>query len=226
MESYTGSQMTSWNVTSTFCPEQTWNVPDGVVSTDSDGNVTLTTTGKPGSCVALESPNTYSSGVIEAYVDLPALPSNPNTIANWTSFWITDDATWPVDGELDAIEAEPVNGINAASWHSGTVSSPFVASTDGFFPTTLPIEAPNITPGWHTLDIVYTKGFFAVYYDGQQYTTYTSSHVTGSPLNIYITTGVTPNTSAVQQVIGGPPVNSDSSPAIYAIKDVKVWSYK
>ena len=54
-----------------------------------------------------------------------------------------------------------------------------VASTDGFSPVKLPASGPNLTPGWHTVDIVYTKGYFAVYYDGEQFTSYTSSNVTG-----------------------------------------------
>jgi hypothetical protein len=76
------------------------------------------------------------------------------------------------------------------------------------------------------VDIVYAKGFFAVYYDGQQYSTYTSSNVTGSPLNIYITTSVTPDISSIVQQLGGPPVNSDSSPATLAVKYLRIWSFQ
>ena len=50
------------------------------------------------------------------------------------------------------------------------------------------------------VDIVYTKGFFAVYYDGRQFTSLHSSVVTGSALNIILSTSVTPNTSEVEQV--------------------------
>ena len=221
-----GSELTSWNETNSFCPEESWQVADGKVGTDGAGDATLTTSGTTGSCVAIISPGTYSSAVIEADIDFPALPGNSNTIADWTSFWMTDGSAWPQDGELDAVEAQPVNGENATSWHSGSSSSQFVASTDDFFPTKLPVNGPNLTPGWHTVDIVYTAGFFAVYYDGQPYTTYNSGNVTGDPLNIYLTTSVTANTSAVQQVLGGPPVNSDSSPATLAIKYLKVWSVK
>ena len=45
------------------------------------------------------------------------------------------------------------------------------------------------------MDIVYTKGFFAVYYDGKEFTSLNSDDVTGDALNIYLTTSVTPNTS-------------------------------
>ena len=74
------------------------------MSTDSDGDATLSTTGKPGSCVGIVSPGAYSSGVIEADIDFPALPGKPGTIANWTAFWMTNQAAWPVDGEIDAVE--------------------------------------------------------------------------------------------------------------------------
>ncbi|HEY0937310.1 MAG TPA: hypothetical protein VGD91_26670 [Trebonia sp.] len=222
-----GAQLAAWNQTSSYCPQTSWQVSDGTVKTDSGGDVALGTTGTTGSCVALVSPGAYSSNVIEASIDFPALPGKSGTIADWTSFWLTDGATWPMDGELDAVEAQPVNGQNAVSWHSGTTSSPFTASTNGWASGgTMPVEGANVTAGWHTVDIVYTKGFFAVYYDGHQYTSYTSDNVTGSPLNIYITTSVTPDNGTIQSELGGPPQNSDSSPATYAVKDLKVWSFK
>ena len=222
-----GSQLASWNQTSAFCPQDSWQVPDGTVSTDSAGDATLSTTGKPGSCVAIISPGAYSSAVIEADIDFPALPGKPKTIADWTAFWLTNQAVWPADGELDAVEAEPATGVNAAAWHWGTSQSPLSKSTDGYARSgTLPKDGPDLTPGWHMVDIVYTKGFFAVYYDGRQFTSLHSSVVTGSALNIILSTSVTPNTSEVDQSIGGPPRNSDSSPATLAIKDLKVWSYK
>jgi hypothetical protein len=223
----TGATLTSWNQTSSFCSGESWEVGDGTVSADSSGDAVLATTGKPGSCVGLVSPGAYSSAVIEAYIYFPPLPGKPDTIADWTSVWLTDQATWPVDGELDAVEAEPVTGVNATAWHGGTTDSPLWMSTDGFAQDgTLPKDGPNLTPGWHVVDIVYTKGFFSVYYDGRQFTSLSSDVVTGSPLNILITTSVTPDISQVEQTIGGPPLNSDSSPAGMAVKYVKIWSYK
>ena len=218
--------LTSWNQTSAYCPQVSWQVPDGTVAQGASGDATLTTTGKSGSCVALISPGSYSSVVIEAAIYFPALPGKPNTIADWTSFWLTDGATWPAGGELDAAEAEPVNGVNAVSWHSGTKSQEFTASTDDFFPVKLPKNCANLTPGWHTIDIVYTKGFFAVYYDGHQYTSYTSGNVTGSPLDIYLTTSVTPDISSIQQQLGGPPLNSAGSAVTLAVKYLRIWSYQ
>ncbi len=224
--SETGSQLTSWNQTSSFCTENSWGSPDGQVGTDAAGDATISTTGATGSCVALISPQAYSSGVIEAEIDFPALPGSSGTIADWTSFWLTNGANWPQDGELDAVEAEPVTGVNAVAWHGGSTGNEFSASTDDFFQTQLPKTGTNLSPGWHTVDIVYSQGFMAVYYDGQQYTSYSSDNVTGSPLNIYITTSVTPDISSVEQQLGGPPKNSDSSPATVAVKYLKVWSFK
>jgi hypothetical protein len=197
------------------------------VGTDSSGDVTLTTTSTPGSCASLISPDAYSSDVFEADIYFPALPGQPNTIANWTSFWLTDNSAWPQDGELDATESEPVNGVNAVSWHSGPSSSAeFIASTDGYYSTTLPIDGTNLTPGWHTVDIVYTEGFFEVYYDGKEYTSYTSSNVTGDPLNVYFSTAVTPDISSIQDRIGGSPVNSDTESPTFAVKYLRIWSYR
>jgi hypothetical protein len=124
------------------------------------------------------------------------------------------------------VEAEPADGVNAVSWHSGTTAKPFVASTDDFFPAKLPVDSPNLAPGWHIVDVVYTRGFFAVYYDGKKYTHYASGNVTGDPLNIYLTTAVTPDVSAVRKEIGGPPVNSDSSAATVAVRYLRIWSYR
>jgi len=223
-----GSELASWNQTSTFCPEASWQVPDGSVATDASGDATLSTTGKPGSCVSIISPGAYSSAVIEADIDFPALPGKPGTIADWTAFWLTNQAAWPTDGELDAVEAEPATGVNAVSWHWGTSQSPLDKSTDGFASSgTLPVDGPNLTPGWHVVDIVYTKGFFAVYYDGKLFSTFRGGIVTGAALNILLNSSVTPDTSAVRKSIGGnAPQNSDSSPATVAIKYLKVWSYK
>ncbi len=223
----TGSQLTSWNQTSSFCSEDSWEVADGTVSTDASGDAVLATTGKPGSCAGLVSPGAYSSAVIEAYIYFPPLPGRPGTIADWTSFRLTDQAARPVEGGLDAVEAEPATGVNATTWHWGTAGSPLSVSTDGFAQDgTLPKEGPNLTPGWHVVDIVYTKGFFAVYYDGRALTSLSSDVVTGSPLRLLIATRVTPDTSQLKQQLGNVPQNSDSSPAGMAVKYVKIWSYK
>jgi hypothetical protein len=222
-----GSQLASWNKTSSYCTSDSISTPTGTVATNSSGDATLTTTAKSGSCAAIISPDAYSSGVIEADVDFPALPGKPGTIANWTSFWLTNQAVWPVDGELDAVEAAPLTGKNAVSWHSGPDSSSvYVASTDGFHAGKLPTSGPNLTPGWHTVDVVYTKGFFAVYYDGHEFTSYTSSKVTGAALNVIVSSTVTPKTSSAWNLIGGPEVNSAKSPATTTVKYLRVWSYK
>ena len=116
-------------------------------------------------------------------------------------------------GELDASEIEPVDGENAVTWHSGTTGSEFTASTASFSPLVLPTQGANLTPGWHTIDVVYTKGYFAVYYDGHEFTSYSSANVTGAPLNVYFTAVNSPDTSAVENAIGGPPVNSANAPS-------------
>jgi len=203
-------------------------VPDGTVSTNSDGDATLSTTGTDGSCVAIVSPNGYSSAVIEADINFPALPGNSNMIANWTSLWLTElqAGTWPQVGELDSVEAEPDVGRSAVSYHWGSSDNLQTVSTDSGGEEKLPAETSNITPGWHVVDIVWTSGFFAVYYDGNLYASYQGSVVTGAALQVEISSSVAPDNSAVENLLGGPPINSDSSPATIAVKYVKVLSYK
>jgi hypothetical protein len=223
----TGTQLASWNPASeSYCNDNSWMIRDGSVSTDSGDDVVLSTTGQQGSCVGIVSPDAYSSDVIEMDIDFPALPGTSGTIANWSAIWLTDQTAWPECGELDAVETVPTNGVSGVTWHWGTASSPLSISTGGAPEGTLPTDGPDITPGWHVVDIVYTKGFFAVYYDGTEYTSLSSNTVTGSALNILITAAVAPDTSAVEKEIGGPPTTSDSSPADIDVKYVKIWSFK
>lgn len=223
----TGTQLVSWNQTKSFCSESSWGVANGSVYTDPSNDAVLATNGQVGSCVGLVSPQSFSSAVIEVYAYFPPLPGRPETIANWTSLWLTNQANWPTDGELDATEAEPVTGVNAAAWHWGSAGAEQSVSTDGLTQQgTLPKDGPNLTPGWHVVDIAYTQGYFAVYYDGKLFTSMSSDVITGAPLNLLITSSVTADNSEVEQQIGGPPKNSDSQPAGLAVKYVKVWSLK
>jgi hypothetical protein len=223
----TGAQLASWNQTSSFCTQESWENPTGMVSNDRFGDAMVAVNGQDGSCAGLISPDAYSSAVIEAFIYFPPLPGHQGTIADWTSVWLTNQANWPTDGELDAAEAEPATGVNAVAYHWGSADSPQSMSTDGFAQGgTLPKDGANLTAGWHVVDIVYTKGFFAVYYDGKEYTSLDSSIVTGAPVNILITTSVTPDNMQIEQQLGNPPQNSDSSPAAMAVKYVKVWSFK
>ncbi len=219
-----GSALTSWNQTSSYCPATNDYLADGAVGTDPSGGVTLTTSAKPGSCVALISPQTYSSDVVEADIYFPAVPGKPGTIANWSGLWLTDATHWPDAGELDATEIEPIDGQNAVTWHSGSSSSEFTASTASFSPLRLPVDSANLTPGWHTVDVVYTKGYFAVYYDGHEFTSYSSANVTGAPLNVYFTMVNSPPSSAVESAIGGPPVNSANAPVTLGVKYLRIWA--
>jgi hypothetical protein len=224
--SASGAELASWNQTSSYCPQSSWTVADGTVTTDPAGGALLSTTGKPGSCVAVITPGTYSSGVVEAGIDFPALPNKQGTIANWTAFWLTNQAKWPADGEIDAVETEPLTGVNAVSYHWGTQKKPRDMSTDGFAPDgKIPVAGPNLTPGFHVVDVVFAKGYFAVYYDGKEYASSHSSVITGAPLNIILNSAVTPDTKALRKIIGGKPKNSDSSPATVKIKYLDVWAY-
>jgi hypothetical protein len=221
----TGAKLASWNQTKPFCSPDPGYLTDGTAKAVSGGRLALTTSGKSGSCVALISPGTVSSGVIESRVYFPPLPGRTSTIANWTGFWLSGP-NWPTDGELDASEVEPVDATNAVTWHSGTSADLFSKSTAPYFPPRLPVESPNLAPGWHTVDVVYTKGEFIVYYDGREYTHYASGNVTGRPLNIYYTMTDTPNNSWVVSRIGGPPINTDPKPATFGIQGLRIWTLK
>jgi len=220
-----GAKLATWNRTQPFCSPDPGYLANGAVRAGSGNVLSLTTSGTPGSCVALISPGTVSSGVIESRIYFPALPGHPGTIANWTGFWLSGP-NWPADGELDAAEVEPVDATNAVTWHSGTAANLFSKSTAPYFPPRLPIESPNLKPGWHTVDIVYTKGEFAVYYDGRRYTHYVSSNVTGRPLNIYFTMTDTPDNSWVESRIGGPPINSSPQAATMTVQYLRIWSFR
>jgi hypothetical protein len=220
-----GAKIAAWNKSASYCTVSPDYKPTAKVGVSKTGSATLTTTGTAGSCGALISPAAYSSGVIEASIYFPPLPGKPNTIANWVGIWQAG-ATWPNDGELDATEVEPVDATNAVTYHSGTSSALFSASTSIYTTTRLPIKTANIKPGWNMVDIVFKKGFFAVYYNRHLYTTYTSSHIVGKPMNIYITNVNTPNTTWVRQQIGNKPINSSSKPASVQVKYLRVWSYK
>ena len=70
-----GAQLAAWDQTSNYCRESSWTVPDGTVTTDPAGDALLSTTGKPGSCVAVAiTPRAYTSGVVEADIYFPELP--------------------------------------------------------------------------------------------------------------------------------------------------------
>jgi hypothetical protein len=217
--SKTGAGLAAWASPST-CTGHNW-AADGTVATGPGGNLLLTTTGHADSCAALASPGTVSSAVIQAEIYFPACPGKPGSIANWTAFWLADAASWPEAGELDAVETQPPTGVNAASWHSGAAvrgTPTYNVSTvnDGWFHgTPLPTSTANLTPGWHTVDIVYTKGFFAVYYDLKLYAHFASSNVTGDPLTIYLTTDVDPHSD-----------NDATTPVTIKVQYLKIWAYK
>lgn len=221
-----GAQVAAWDQTSKYCRESSWTVPDGTVTTEPAGDAELSTTGKPGSCVAVITPGAYSSGVIEADIDFPALPGKPGTIANWTAFWLTNQAKGPADVKIGAVETEPLTGVNAVSYHGGTRKKPLDMSTDGLARDgKIPVAGPNLTPGFHVVDVVFTKGFFAVYYDGKEFASAHSSAITGAPLNILLNSAVAPSTRTVEKTIGGKPKNSDRSPASVEVKYLNVWAY-
>lgn len=140
--------------------------------TQSGNSAVLTSNGND--CEFLESPHMYPT--VHGYVYEESV-----TVSQWTtwqSFWAFGN-NWPVDGEIDNIEASPT-GQNNISWHDST-SAPTGFSTcnnqDGCDGNADPITQPSnaesiahgLAPGTHIIDFAFGgTGVISVWYDGQQ----------------------------------------------------------
>jgi hypothetical protein len=179
----TGAQIAAWGPGSN-APGNCTNPNTSEISTNSDGDAVLTTSGATGDCVDLESPRTYPTTdgyVYETYVDF-------SNWTQWDSFWMYG-SNWPTDGEIDATEGG--DGINAISYHyEGTDGEPAAMSscndTNGCDGSATPLTTepnnPEISPGWHTIDISFGGcgtgcGAIDVWYDGILYGTVSGTNV-------------------------------------------------
>lgn len=145
----------------------------GTVLVNDDGDLVLRTSGADGNDAAIESPDAYEPGVIEARL---LIPGHGGLIPNWPAFWLLG-ANWPTGGELDAFEA--MDGLNYASyWHGPDrdhVAGPTTGesfSAIGYAGTHVEPAGPNIGPGWHTVAVYRGAGYASVYYDGTRYVTF------------------------------------------------------
>lgn len=139
------------------------------------GYLQESTTGATGDCTDFESPHTYPS--LDGYVYEARVYFN--NLTQWNSFWMYGD-NWPVDGETDSFEGG--SGVSYMSYHyegsSGPASYSTCNNTNGCDSSATPLQSgplsPNVTPGWHTIDISYGghgagQGQVAVWYDGTLY---------------------------------------------------------
>ena len=113
----------------------------------------------------------FTYGLVEARVWLPAMPGNPGEVANWPGVW-TDGQHWPDDGEIDV--AEGIGGRLCAHFHSA--ADPQGAGAGGG--TGCP--AGIYTGGWHTFAADWEPGVITYYYDGADIGSVTSG-VTSAP---------------------------------------------
>lgn len=189
----------------TFTPAQlyTWrfptNSPGGFSCTISQVHLypsvlALDTTGANGNCAVIQSPGLFptTSGVVQAEIYLSAIPGQPTQIADWAAMWMYGP-NWPTDGEIDAVESS--FGVSAVTYHYGSSdpSSPdynlgyttyrplYPTNSSGALVQPLTVTGPNVTPGWNTVDIVFSTQEIRIYYNGHLFTTAKGSYITGQP---------------------------------------------
>lgn len=172
----TGSQLpTSFVENASNSPGNCTNPRTAGISTQGN-NVILTSNGTD--CLYLQSPHTYPT--IDGYVYEAEI--NVSSWTPWSAFWGYGN-NWPVDGEIDAVEASPT-GQNNISWHDST-SNPQGYSTcnnqDGCDANMPPITTPSnaqslaqgLSPGTHIVDFAFGTcgsgcGAVSVWYDGTE----------------------------------------------------------
>jgi hypothetical protein len=178
----TGLQIAAWGPGSN-APGNCTNPHTSEISTNSSGDAVLTTSGATGDCVDLESPHTYPTVdgyVYETFADF-------SNWTQWDSFWMYG-SNWPTAGEIDATEGG--DGINAISYHYEGAAGPAQMSScndtnncdSSATPLTTEPKNPEISPGWHTIDISYGTcgagcGVIDVWYDGTLYGTVSGANI-------------------------------------------------
>jgi Glycosyl hydrolases family 16 len=119
---------------------------------------------------------TYTYGLLEARVWLPAANGAPNKVANWPAVW-TDGQNWPYDGEDDV--AEGLTGQVCAHFHSA-------AETSGVGPGGgSGCLGGAYAEGWHTFAANWQPGSVTYYYDGVDIGSVTRG-VTSAPMFIVL----------------------------------------
>ncbi|MFY9934628.1 MAG: glycoside hydrolase family 16 protein [Streptosporangiaceae bacterium] len=145
----------------------------------------------------------FTYGLVEARVWLPAASGKPGEVANWPAVW-ADGKTWPTDGEIDIAEA--IGGRLCGHLHNA--ASPQGIGAGGG--TGCP--AGSYTGGWHTFAVNWEPGNITFYYDGRDVGSVTSG-VTSAPMFLildYATGGA-----------GGPA----QAPATMKVDYVRVWQH-
>jgi Glycosyl hydrolases family 16 len=170
--------------------------------TDHNGVLGLSTSGAPRNGYSIISPNTYTSGIIEARIYFPG--GTNGKIADWPAFWLSSAwsgaVSWPDGGEMDL--AEGLHGDLCVTYHYGV---------NGRSVSTWPFGVTS-APGWHVVTGVWSAGQWDVYYDGKLAKAISGSFVVNDPMNIIL--------SAYQ----GRPGNHPGVPATLEVSYLRVWS--
>jgi hypothetical protein len=162
------------------------------VKLNGSGYVELDTNGQDGNCTSIQSPRTYptaSGYVYEADVYF-------SSFEDWPAFWMYGN-NWPYQGEIDAAEAD--RNANYVTWHYSPCNSSVTSSQLSTNPYSYACKSelspdpgvPNLTPGWHIVDIAFAGNGIQVFYDGKLYVTVpeTATGNTGDPMWIVFSTG-------------------------------------
>jgi hypothetical protein len=178
----TGAQIAAWGPGAND-PGNCTNPNTSEISVNASGDAVLKTSGATGDCVDLQSPHTYPTAdgyVYETYADF-------SNWTQWDSFWMYG-SNWPTAGEIDATEGG--DGINAISYHyegtNGEAQKSSCNDTNSCDSSATPLSTepnnPEISPGWHTIDISFGEcgagcGVVDVWYDGKLYGTVSGTDV-------------------------------------------------
>ena len=144
----------------------------------------------------------FTYGLAEARVWLPAVPGKPGEVANWPAVW-ADGKTWPRDGEIDI--AEGIGGRMCAHLHNA-------ASPDGIGAGRRSgCAAGSYTGGWHTFAADWEPGKITFYYDSRDVGSVTSG-VTSAPMFLILDYAATA-------------ANPARAPATMKVDYVRVWQH-
>ena len=144
----------------------------------------------------------FTYGLVEARVWVPAVAGKPSQVANWPAVW-ADGKHWPEDGEIDI--AEGLNGVMCAHLHN-------TANPDGIGPRGGACPAGSYVGGWHTFAVDWEPGSLTFYYDRRDVGRITSG-VTSAPMFLVL--------DYATGDAGGPV----QAPATMKVEYVRVWQH-